>query len=66
MLLFVGKDIFVDFLDFLFEVVNFSPDHGELLLDAVLIVSIDEFLILLADVLERGEIADHGILLLKF
>ncbi len=37
-LLFEGEDIFVDFFDFFFEVVDFAPDHGQFLLQGRLVV----------------------------
>ena len=50
MLLLIGKDIFVDFLDFFLEIINFSPDHRQFLLNAILVVSIDQLLILIVNV----------------
>lgn len=50
MLLLIGKDIFVDFLDFFLEVINLSPDHRQFLLNPILIVSIDQLFILIVNV----------------
>lgn len=49
--LLVREYIFVYFFDFFLEIINFASDHGEFLLDAILIVSIDEFFVFLAYVL---------------
>ena len=35
MLLFIVEYLFIEFFDFLFEIINFSSDHGEFLLDSI-------------------------------
>ncbi len=64
MFLLVGKNVFVDLLNFLLEVVDFPPDHGQFLLDTVLVVGVDEFLIFFPNFLETGQIVDESVSLL--
>ena len=45
--LLAGDDVLVDFLDFFFEIIDLAPNHRQFLLDPVLVVGVNQFLVLL-------------------
>ena len=65
MFLLIGKDIFVDLFYFFLQIVDLAPDHRQLLLNSVLIVSIDQFFVFIVNVTQLGEMVDHGLSFLK-